>query len=616
MAHVFISYSRYEVTFAESLARELERRGIEPWMDFRNLLPGRPWQTQLDEASESADAMMIVVSVESMKSAAVKDEWTKALAAKRRIILVIFEACVLPNELSKCEWVDYRTSFDKATDQLVATLKREPQAPTMPAPQTGRKLPPTPKLVTILTTIIAVNAAPGILVAIGAFIAMIAARNPKDTILDFVGAAVILGIPILITIRLLRLPYLITRRQHHYGDAQLALFGAVLLNPMWASIILFVIISAVIGFFGAATKGTMEVSGAVIVGSVSIGLLISVALVVLSWWLMRQNEGMHRWAGPKAMRIFNRSQLKGEKITSTVPFRPMAVTLAYDDVDEVIKDEIEQHLVKAGHQVEAVSVNSTATTQTPRPTSDNAIKLALLSKHNPSYETGEGSQLVIPMLVETADIPRSLSRLQWVDLRRGLPRKFGENFARLLPDPHTMIRAVGVIPSKQILVRPFQVNATIDSLKILAVFKVFWVVGLLLMWVSGIQMKTRAVFILGDLLVAFLGWQAYKGLQQRSTTQKRFIAYAVIILVVSWVLQVFGGFLLRPGETYISEAGEELIPISPAALLGSMGTLVIQFLPLLVLILALTPAMRRWLRKKPLPKLRSRDKVSAGIGAT
>jgi hypothetical protein len=66
MASPFISYSRYEVTFGENLARELEKRGLEPWMDFRNLIPGQPWQDQLDAAVNNTGTMVIIVSIESM----------------------------------------------------------------------------------------------------------------------------------------------------------------------------------------------------------------------------------------------------------------------------------------------------------------------------------------------------------------------------------------------------------------------------------------------------------------------------------------------------------------------------------------------------------------------
>ncbi len=60
--YYFISYSRQEVTFVDSFARELETRGISTWVDFRNLVPGRPWQNQLDDGVNNAKTILLVVS--------------------------------------------------------------------------------------------------------------------------------------------------------------------------------------------------------------------------------------------------------------------------------------------------------------------------------------------------------------------------------------------------------------------------------------------------------------------------------------------------------------------------------------------------------------------------
>jgi hypothetical protein len=92
-SYYFISYSRQEVTFVDSFARELEKRGVSTWVDFRNLVPGRPWQDQLDYGVQNAKTILLVVSKASMSSLPVKDEWTKSLAKGRRIILILFEPC-------------------------------------------------------------------------------------------------------------------------------------------------------------------------------------------------------------------------------------------------------------------------------------------------------------------------------------------------------------------------------------------------------------------------------------------------------------------------------------------------------------------------------------------
>src|SRR5437764_853191 len=187
MAHYFISYSRYEVTFVESLARELARRGVEPWVDFRNLLPGRAWQDQLEQAIDSTEAILLVVSRESMRSPAVCDEYTRALRDKRRIVLLIFQACPLPTDLARCEWVDFRASFKKAVDQLECLLKDKPQPITAPPPQRGFKMPPTPRLLTLLLVPVALNGALGIIIWFYLTNDILKRSDATVTIIDYLG---------------------------------------------------------------------------------------------------------------------------------------------------------------------------------------------------------------------------------------------------------------------------------------------------------------------------------------------------------------------------------------------------------------------------------------------
>jgi hypothetical protein len=91
----FVSYSRQELTFADSFSRRLEKSGYAVWIDFRSLVSGRRWQDQIDEGIQNATTMLLVVSQESMTSPAVYDEWTTALQSNKRIILIIFEATKL-----------------------------------------------------------------------------------------------------------------------------------------------------------------------------------------------------------------------------------------------------------------------------------------------------------------------------------------------------------------------------------------------------------------------------------------------------------------------------------------------------------------------------------------
>jgi hypothetical protein len=73
--HVFISYSRANISFAQRLVADLQRSGITVWVDQSGLQPGTPdWETALRDAIGKAHAVILIASEEARKSPYVKDE--------------------------------------------------------------------------------------------------------------------------------------------------------------------------------------------------------------------------------------------------------------------------------------------------------------------------------------------------------------------------------------------------------------------------------------------------------------------------------------------------------------------------------------------------------------
>src|ERR1044071_7031946 len=97
--NIFMSYSRREVGFVDDLVLYLEKAGHQVWLDYRSLIPGRPWQDQIYEGIQNADVILLVVSKASLSSQNVAVEWRRVLQENKRIILLVFEAVTLPKEL-------------------------------------------------------------------------------------------------------------------------------------------------------------------------------------------------------------------------------------------------------------------------------------------------------------------------------------------------------------------------------------------------------------------------------------------------------------------------------------------------------------------------------------
>ena len=138
--NIFMSYSRREVGFVDDLVRNLEQAGHEVWLDYRNLIPGRPWQDQIYQGIQNADVILLVVSKASVSSQNVEVEWRRVLDQKKRIILLIFEAVDLPKELEKYEWVDFRGNYKAGLKELYSQLE-QPVEENHAVPETGFKVP-------------------------------------------------------------------------------------------------------------------------------------------------------------------------------------------------------------------------------------------------------------------------------------------------------------------------------------------------------------------------------------------------------------------------------------------------------------------------------------------
>ena len=153
--NLFMSYSRREVGFIDDLVLNLEGAGHEVWLDYRSLIPGRPWQDQIYQGIQEADVILLVVSKASLASQNVEIEWKRVIEQNKRIILLVFEAVDLPRELETYEWVDFRSNYKAALKELLLQIE-QPAQEEHPVPETGFKVPGIVWAAALLSVIVAV----------------------------------------------------------------------------------------------------------------------------------------------------------------------------------------------------------------------------------------------------------------------------------------------------------------------------------------------------------------------------------------------------------------------------------------------------------------------------
>jgi hypothetical protein len=123
---VFISYSRKDYYFAESLTFALLAQNVAAWLDVKDLRPGVDWEQRLESAIDAASRVVVIISRDSLTSPHVTAEWQRALARGIPVIAACFRGNKLPPELAKMPRVNFHGRFRPAVESLVALLCGHP----------------------------------------------------------------------------------------------------------------------------------------------------------------------------------------------------------------------------------------------------------------------------------------------------------------------------------------------------------------------------------------------------------------------------------------------------------------------------------------------------------
>lgn len=91
MGHVFISYSKRDIVYAEKLINTLRREGFNPWVDMEGLGAGTHWQTRLQKQIYTCDAYILVMSRNAFNSKWVPDELVTAKTKGKPIFPLLLD---------------------------------------------------------------------------------------------------------------------------------------------------------------------------------------------------------------------------------------------------------------------------------------------------------------------------------------------------------------------------------------------------------------------------------------------------------------------------------------------------------------------------------------------
>jgi TIR domain len=109
----FVSYSRQDHKFVDTLASELRKSTFELWVDFQGLQPGTPdWESAVREAIEESFAFLLIASPDSRRSPYVRSELLLAQARELPIyaLWAAGESWIdsIPMSLAHIQYLDFR----------------------------------------------------------------------------------------------------------------------------------------------------------------------------------------------------------------------------------------------------------------------------------------------------------------------------------------------------------------------------------------------------------------------------------------------------------------------------------------------------------------------------
>jgi WD40 repeat protein len=134
MPEVFISYARGDArAFVGELAAELERRGVDVWVDLDDIPPGSQWRRELTDALTASDALAYVISPAAVASPFCANELEQALEQNKRLVPIRLELpadpSAVPAAIEAANWIPSDVAFDPANtahlDALVDAIRTD-----------------------------------------------------------------------------------------------------------------------------------------------------------------------------------------------------------------------------------------------------------------------------------------------------------------------------------------------------------------------------------------------------------------------------------------------------------------------------------------------------------
>lgn len=125
---IFISHSKDDEEEADIVYDYLESQGYKCWMDTHDITPGIPYAKEIMKGFNNSDAVVVIVSKNTMNSVGVINEIDNVYKRNKIIIPYRIDDSELSDELSfylsSTQWINAFPNFEEHFEELVKALKQ------------------------------------------------------------------------------------------------------------------------------------------------------------------------------------------------------------------------------------------------------------------------------------------------------------------------------------------------------------------------------------------------------------------------------------------------------------------------------------------------------------
>ena len=128
---VFISYSRKDKAFVQSLNDALDNAGVQAWVDWEGIELASDWMQRITNAIQTHDAFIFVISPDSINSKVCTDELELGIKLNKKLIPVLHrepqKGQEMHQKLASTNWVYLRKedNFEETIPRLVESIQTD-----------------------------------------------------------------------------------------------------------------------------------------------------------------------------------------------------------------------------------------------------------------------------------------------------------------------------------------------------------------------------------------------------------------------------------------------------------------------------------------------------------